>query len=234
MSLAAIVVAGAIGAARPAGGQSDPEIVALNQQVISLYQAKRFAEGLPLARRYADAARRLHGDSHPQYAEALNLLAVYLLTLGSPSEAEPSLRRAVAVFEHSARGKAHAGYPSSLNSLSALLRETGRFAEAEPLIRKGLAIAEARYGPESHDVASLLNNRNHSAVGADSEMIAPDKGLAITLSGWRVSWPPRIRCDFATLVTMQQLVPGWVSFDRRPPPWPLRDCPDKRTCLTTV
>jgi hypothetical protein len=70
------------------------------------------------------------------------------------SEAEPLMRRALAITEASF-GPDH---PDDLNNLAQLFRATNRLAEAEPLMRRALAITEASFGPDHPDVAILLNN----------------------------------------------------------------------------
>jgi Tetratricopeptide repeat len=75
MSLAAAVLVGALGVASLALAQSDAELEALNRQVISLSNAGKTAEAIPIAERYAEAIKARHGPEHPQYATALNNLA---------------------------------------------------------------------------------------------------------------------------------------------------------------
>src|SRR5271154_62383 len=61
------------------------------------------------------------------------------------SEAEPLMRRALAIDEASF-GPDHPDVASSLNNLAQLLKATNRLSEAEPLMRRALAIDEASFG----------------------------------------------------------------------------------------
>jgi tetratricopeptide (TPR) repeat protein len=72
------------------------------------------------------------------------------------AQAEPFIRRALAIFEKSLAPD-HPNVARALNSLAILLRETNRLAEAEPLFRRALAIDEKRAGPDHPDVATRLS-----------------------------------------------------------------------------
>jgi hypothetical protein len=84
-----------------AQAQSDPELKALNAQVIELYRAGKFAEAIPLAERFADAVKARSGPDHREYATALNNLAQLLHDTSRFGEAEPLMRRALAIDEKS-------------------------------------------------------------------------------------------------------------------------------------
>ncbi len=101
---------------------------------------------------HADAA----GLTGPT-SRLMNELGVYLAARCQFLEAEPLLRRALAVDEAS-YGPDHPTVARDLNNLAQLLRDTNRLGEAEPLMRRALAIDEASYGPDHPDVARNLNN----------------------------------------------------------------------------
>ena len=77
----------------------------------------------------------------------LNNLAQLLQATNRLAEAEPLMRRALAIDEQSF-GPDHPNVASGLNNLAQLLQATNRLAEAEPLMRRALAIDEKSYGPE--------------------------------------------------------------------------------------
>ena len=87
----------------------------------------------------------------------LNNLAQLLKDTNRLAEAEPLMRRALAIDEAS-YGAEHPNVAIRLNNLARLLQDTNRLAEAEPLMRRALAIDEASYGIEHPDVARDLNN----------------------------------------------------------------------------
>ena len=73
----------------------------MNGRVIELYQAGKFGEAIPLAERYGVATAARYGENTPEYATALNSLAVLLQDTNRLAEAEPLMRRALAVDEKS-------------------------------------------------------------------------------------------------------------------------------------
>ena len=96
-------------------------------------------------------------DSEGNTATILNNLAQLLQATNRLAEAEPLMRRALAIDEKSL-GPEHPDVARDLNNLAQLLQATNRLAEAEPLMRRALAIDEKSYGPEHPDVARDLNN----------------------------------------------------------------------------
>ncbi|MBU2693436.1 MAG: tetratricopeptide repeat protein [Candidatus Eisenbacteria bacterium] len=87
----------------------------------------------------------------------MNRLAVLLFHKALHSEAEPLMRRALAIDEQSF-GPEHPDVAIALNNLAQLLQATNRLGEAEPLMRRALAIDEQSFGPEHPKVAIRLNN----------------------------------------------------------------------------
>ena len=89
--------------------------------------------------------------------EIADNLATLLQATDRLGEAEPLMRRALAIREKSL-GADHPDVASSLNNLAQLLQDTNRLAEAEPLMRRALDIDEKSYGPDHPEVATRLNN----------------------------------------------------------------------------
>jgi tetratricopeptide (TPR) repeat protein len=87
----------------------------------------------------------------------MNGLGLLLLSKARHKEAEPLIRRALAIDEVSF-GPEHPHVARDLNNLAQLLQDTNRFDKAEPLIRRALAIHETSYGAEHPTVAIDLNN----------------------------------------------------------------------------
>jgi tetratricopeptide (TPR) repeat protein len=87
----------------------------------------------------------------------LNQVALLLFAKADYAQAEPLMRRALAIVEKSL-GPNHPNVVSALNSLAVLLQDTNRLAEAEPLLRRALMIDEASLGPNDPNVAIRLNN----------------------------------------------------------------------------
>jgi tetratricopeptide (TPR) repeat protein len=87
----------------------------------------------------------------------LNQIALHHRIRAAWGEAEPLLKRAIAITEKTL-GPDHPDLATSLNNLALLYRNTGRYTEAEPLYERALAIREKALGPEHPDVAQSLNN----------------------------------------------------------------------------
>ena len=87
----------------------------------------------------------------------MSQLAVLLLAKASYAEAEPLMRRALAIDE-ARYGAEHPRVARALNNLAQVLQDTNRLGEAEFLMRRALAIDEARYGAEHSEVTIVLNN----------------------------------------------------------------------------
>ncbi|MCG6985740.1 MAG: tetratricopeptide repeat protein, partial [Thiocapsa sp.] len=90
-------------------------------------------------------------------ARLLNALGLFLKAKAQYAEAEPLMRRALAIDEASF-GPEHPTVAVDLNNLAGLLQDTNRPDEAEPLMRRALAIDEASFGPGHPTVAIDLNN----------------------------------------------------------------------------
>ncbi len=84
-------------------------------------------------------------------------LAHLLYVKGLYSQAEPAMRRALAIDE-AAYGPDHPDVARDLNNLALLLKDTNRLQDAEPLMRRALSIDEFAYGPDHPRVAISLNN----------------------------------------------------------------------------
>jgi tetratricopeptide (TPR) repeat protein len=84
-------------------------------------------------------------------------LAVFFQAKALDSEAEPLMRRALAIDEQSL-GPEHPDVATHLNNLAHLLQNTSRLTEAEQLIRRALAIDEKTLSPDNPNIAVRLNN----------------------------------------------------------------------------
>ena len=94
------------------------------------------------------STRQSYGPDHPNVAIRLNNLAQLLQDTNRLAEAEPLMRRALAIDETS-YGPDHPNVAIDLNNLASLLQATNRLAEAEPLMRRALAIDETELRPGS-------------------------------------------------------------------------------------
>ncbi|MBO0756798.1 MAG: CHAT domain-containing protein, partial [Bradyrhizobiaceae bacterium] len=86
----------------------------------------------------------------------LNNLALLYQAQGRYAEAEPIMKRVLAIDEK-ALGPDHPDVSRDLGNLAALYQAQGRYAEAEPIMKRALAIDEKALGPDHPDVGRYLN-----------------------------------------------------------------------------
>ncbi|MFM9104166.1 MAG: tetratricopeptide repeat protein, partial [Cyanobium sp.] len=100
-----------------------------------------------------------YGTDHPATASALSNLAALLQATNRLAEAEPLMRRALAIDEAS-YGTDHPNVAIRLNNLALLLQATNRLAEAEPLMRRHLEIfiAFSQQGPHHPHLEAAFGN----------------------------------------------------------------------------
>jgi hypothetical protein len=127
--------------------QDDAVTGALQRRIAELEAAGRYAEAIPLAERYVEAAKAQFGDDHPSYAAALNSLGRALYGANRAAEAEPILRCAASILEE-ALGATHPSVGIVLINLGELLIHASRPAEAEPLMRRVNVMLEEALGKE--------------------------------------------------------------------------------------
>lgn len=102
--------------------------------------------------RYVDAA----GIAEPT-ARLLNQVGLLLLAKARYAEAEPLMRRALAIDEASF-GDVHPTVARDLNNLAGLLQATNRLAKAEPLMRRALRIVVTSLGVEHPNTRTVESN----------------------------------------------------------------------------
>jgi len=116
-----------------------------------------FGEALKWCQMALEQSENRLGPEHPSTARALNNLAILLHYTNRPAEAEPLMRRALAIDEVS-YGNDHPVVAMDLNNLAQLLKATNRLAEAEPLMARVVEIFEISYDNNHPNVATALNN----------------------------------------------------------------------------
>jgi tetratricopeptide (TPR) repeat protein len=97
-----------------------------------------------------------HRDEN-RISYAANELSLFLHRSGCYAEAEPLVRRVLAIDEKT-YGPEHTAVARDLNNLAAVLEYADRLAEAEPFYRRAQAIFEKNLGADHPDVGTSLNN----------------------------------------------------------------------------
>jgi tetratricopeptide (TPR) repeat protein len=90
-------------------------------------------------------------------AIGLNNLAQLLQATHRLAEAEPLMRRAIAIDEKR-YGPDHPDLARHLNNLARLLEDTGRLDEAEQHLRRAIAVFETSLGPDHPNTVTVRNN----------------------------------------------------------------------------
>ena len=102
-------------------------------------------------------AREQIRPAHRDVAAALNNLAEIYGHQGNDADAEPLLKRAIAILDKAVGLDSSEAAPE-LNNLAALYQRQERYAEAEPLFKRALAIREKSLGRDHPDLGQSLNN----------------------------------------------------------------------------
>lgn len=137
-------------------GQPSHDTDTLLENILRLHQDKKYIEALPLARRYVEVTRKLHGKDHPDYATALHNLGGLYSTMGRFSDALPLLENAIRIFEKSA-GSDDPFLVPFLHNLAVTHHTNGNLLKAEQLYRRSLLIYEKKFG-NNHPLVSLELN----------------------------------------------------------------------------
>lgn len=131
----------------------------LDQDTRQTAEARPESEAVVHARDRIALVVKNHGARHPEYATALNQLALLLIMQGEPESAEPLLRQALDV-RRDILGVQHPDFATNLSSLGGLLWARGDLDGAEPLLRQSAEIRRAALGPEHPKSVASLNSLN--------------------------------------------------------------------------
>src|SRR5438132_12258623 len=96
--LAALALLASICLSAPSSAQKG-ETAALSAKINELSRAGKYAEALPLAQGQLQTLEKKYGPAHRDVAGALNNLAEIYGRQGNDSEAEPLLKRAIAILD---------------------------------------------------------------------------------------------------------------------------------------
>lgn len=146
-----------------------------------IFQARRESEAIANARDRIDLLAQTCGTGHPDYATALNQLALLHIMQGDPESAEPLLRQSLEI-RRASLGETHPDYATNLSSLGGLLWARGDLDQAEPLLCQSVEIRAAVLGP-AHPKTIVSRNsldqlrKARSAAVADAALLATFPGL---------------------------------------------------------
>jgi len=116
-----------------------------------------YARGEDSGRALVEEAVRVFGDSHPDTATSLNIVADAQLRQGKYAEAQKNFSAALSIYEKRL-GPEHANTAAALNNLALVLEKLGDYSSAESLLRRSLRILEKTLGKQHQDSATTLSN----------------------------------------------------------------------------
>jgi CHAT domain-containing protein/tetratricopeptide (TPR) repeat protein len=116
----------------------------------------QYAEALSLGQQACEEARTALGETHFLYATSLNRLANLYQDWKDFAQAEPLLRRVVALFH--ATMLESLPYARSLHNLGVLYKAMGDFEQAKTLLSQAVEVFRAAQGDDSLDYAESLHN----------------------------------------------------------------------------
>jgi CHAT domain-containing protein/tetratricopeptide (TPR) repeat protein len=128
-----------------------------HDRVVQLYQQGRSREAVRTAVKVLAVYRQLLGESHPDYAQSLNNLAVLYLRMGEHGKALPLLLETRRLYRQ-VLGERHPRYATSLNNLGLLYKDMGEHGKALPLFLEALTLRRQVLGEKHPDYAASLNN----------------------------------------------------------------------------
>ncbi len=116
-----------------------------------------YARGEETARQLVEEARKLFGDSHPDTATSLNVIADAQMRQGKYADAQKNFSTALNIYEQRL-GAEHLSTAAALNNLALVLEKLGDYPSAESLLRGSLRILERTLGKQHPDTAITLSN----------------------------------------------------------------------------
>jgi tetratricopeptide (TPR) repeat protein len=112
------------------------------------------------------------GARSPEYATALNQLALLLIMQGDPDAAVPLLRQALEI-RRATLGESHPDVATNLSSLGGLLWARGHLEEAEPLLRQAADVRVATLG-ESHPKSIVSRKSLEQLLKSKIDLVGVD------------------------------------------------------------
>jgi TonB family protein len=134
--------------------QDPSEAAALTSSVIKLYQAGKYAEALPLARRAVQLREAVLTADEPLLRNALINLGQIYVALGKLREAETAFERVAKSYETTQPSAPR--FAEVLQTLALVHYAKGDLSKSEKEYQRSLEINEKAFGPESSQTAQSL------------------------------------------------------------------------------
>ena len=121
------------------------------------YEEGNYNDALTIQKKVVEIRKKLLGEEHPDYADALSNLASYYSKLGNYTE-EIRLATVAMEIRKKVLGEEHPDYAISLSNLASYYSDLGNYTEAIRLGTLAMEIDKKTLGEEHPDCAISLNN----------------------------------------------------------------------------
>ena len=182
----------------------------MNQDSRQTAETRRESEAVTNARGRIALLAQTDGTLHPDYATALNQLALLFIMQGEPDSAEPLLREALQCRRQTL-GESHPDFATNLSSLGGLLWARGDLDAAEPLLRQAVAIRCATLGA-THPKSVVSINSLDQLLKSRREIARPASEAPASAPAPRAAGPPEAIVRLGPMVRPEHLVRPGTPF----------------------
>ncbi len=133
------------------------DLMALKDQVSSLYEKGESKKAIPIAEKARQLAAKTYGSRHANYAYFLNVLGILYADTGEYQKAEPLYKEAADIYKTTA-GISHPNYVGALDNLASVYTNLGDYAKAESLYLQVKESIKKNPGPTHWEYAKLLGD----------------------------------------------------------------------------
>lgn len=138
---------------------SNDEIKSLSVEVVKLYQAKKYDEALPLAKKAISLSEKKLGKDHLSIASSWRNLAYIQAQLGKKKDAEKSFENALSLYENNKplSPKDEQLYAEMIEAAGTYDALGGNLINAEKRFSKAVELREKSVGQDSSYLANALS-----------------------------------------------------------------------------
>lgn len=129
----------------------------LHNQSLKLWQAGKFAEAMPVAKRALEIRQKELGENNLDVALSIANVALFYNEIGDYKKGVELLEQSLQIREN-ILGLDHLDLTATLNNLGEMNRILGNFEKSETYLRRSLAIREKNLPPTSPQIAITLSN----------------------------------------------------------------------------
>jgi tetratricopeptide (TPR) repeat protein len=143
----------------------DQQIKSLESRIVELNGRGQYADAVPLAKQVVELRQKKTGTEDPDYASAINNLAMLYKSLARYDDAQPLLEQSLAIRRKVLKPSDPLTV-ATLGSLAEIYGDEGKPEQAEPLLKQvdGIASPEIANGAEAVGTTYLRQSRFDLAI----------------------------------------------------------------------